>query len=466
MIKEFVGHLHPVVVHLPIGILLLACIFQWLALKERYQDLRSAVRISLLIGMLSAILACITGFILSTSEDYDEDLVSTHKWFGIGLAVTSILFYFFYQRISNKKVYLGISFLIFGLVFVTGHLGGSITHGPDFLTKSFNESFDSAVKRKSIPDVQEATAYNDVIQPLLQSKCYSCHGKSRQKGGLRLDLPERIMKGGKDGEVILLNDPENSEIVRRISLAREEEDHMPPKEKPQLKENEIALIHWWISSGAPFDKKVKDLPQSEKIKPVLLALQSVGEEKLQVPDIPETAVEAADDASVQKIKEAGIVILPVAQNTNYLMANFVTAPRSSDEEVKLLLPLRKQLVWLKVGSSSITDSALHFLSTFSNLRRLQIDHTQITDKGLASLKKLNELRYLNVVGTKVTAEGIMQLKDLKNLESLYLYQTSVDEASKEVIKKNFPKTKIDYGGYTVPFLATDTIVVKPPPKKQ
>ena len=463
MIKEFIGHLHPVVVHLPIGILLLACLFQLLTTKERYAVLQSATRISLLLGMISSIIACISGYILSVTEEYDEQLVNTHKWFGITLAVISILFYYLYQQKPNRKIHSRISILLVALIIVTGHLGGSLTHGSDFLTKSFDGSAKEAnLVPKPIPDVQEAIAYNDVIQPLFQRKCYSCHGKTRQKGGLRIDQPDRLMKGGKDGVVIKAGDAENSDMIRRLLLAREDEDHMPPKEKSQLRENEIALIHWWISSGAPFDKKVKDLPQSEKIKPILLALQSPGEETMAGSDIPDKPAEKADEASLQKLKEAGILVLPVSQNTNYLLANFVTAPKNGDAEVRLLLPLKKQLVWLRLGSSAITDSSLEILAGFNNLRRLQLDHTQVTDKGLAKLKKLDELRYLNLVGTKVTAEGVLQLKELKKLESLYLYQTGVTESTREILKVGFPKTNIDYGGYTVPMLDSDTAILKKP----
>ena len=98
--------------------------------------------------------------------------------------------------------------------------------------------------------------------------------------------------------------------------------------------------------------------------------------------------------------------------------------------------------------------------------RLQLDHTKITDKGLANLRALEDLRYLNLVGTAVTEKGVMQLKDLKNLRSIYLYQTGVKKSQWKDLKKAFPKTLIDSGGYTVPFLPTDTIEVKPPKIKQ
>ena len=81
------------------------------------------------------------------------------------------------------------------------------------------------------------------------------------------------MKGGKNGEVILPGKAGESELMKRLLLERQEEHHMPPKEKPQLNDDEMALIHWWIATGASFDKKVKDADQPEKLKPVLLALQ-------------------------------------------------------------------------------------------------------------------------------------------------------------------------------------------------
>jgi len=416
--------------------------------------------------MIVAIIACISGYFLSVSDDYDEQMVNNHKWSGIILAFVCTLFYFLYRSQSLRKIQSVFSIITIVLVIITGHLGGSITHGSDYLTKSFRGSADEANKqRKPIPNVQEAIAYNDVIQPLFESKCYSCHGKRRQKGGLRIDLQDRLMKGGKDGAVIVAGNAEKSDMIRRLLLAREEEDHMPPKEKPQLNENEIALIHWWISSGASFDKKVKDLSQPEKIKPILLALQSADEDKMEVFDLPEKPVERANEGNMQKLKEAGILILPVAMNSNYLMANFVTAPKNGDEEVKLLTPLHKQLVWLKLGNTAVTDSALYTLSSFQNLRRLQIDHTQISDSGISYLKKLNELRYLNLVGTNVTAEGVMQLKGLKNLRSIYLYQTKVNEGSRDILKKSFSKAYLDFGGYSVPTLASDTIVLKEPKKE-
>jgi uncharacterized membrane protein/mono/diheme cytochrome c family protein len=273
---EFLGHLHPVLVHLPIGILLIAIFLKWLAYLEKYQPLQPAVKITMLIGMITALLSCITGYLLSMSGDYDQDLVSWHMWMGIAMAIVSMLLY---VRIANAKFDLTsklLSILLFILIMVTGHLGGSITHGSDFLTTSmiYSDKNTDSIKSKPIANVQEAFVYADVIQPLMREKCYGCHGPNRQKGGLRMDDVTKLMKGGKDGIVIKPHNADSSELIKRLLLPREDEHHMPPKQKSQLNERQIALFYWWINQGADFNKKVKDISQPEKIKPILLTLQA------------------------------------------------------------------------------------------------------------------------------------------------------------------------------------------------
>ena len=464
--SEFFGHFHVVLVHLPIGILLLACVFQWLETRPKFASLHTATTIALMIGMICAILSALTGYLLSFSGDYDEGLVITHQWFGISVAAVSIAMFYYHSKSAPFKTKVSISILLFVLIIITGHLGGSLTHGSDYLTKSWNLSSDTVAQRKPIPNVQEAMVYSDIIKPVLQSRCYSCHGKNKQKGKLRMDDSLRLMKGGKDGPVIIPGNAEKSEMAKRLSLPRDDDDHMPPKEKPQPTEQEIALIHWWIASGAPFDKKVKQLEQPEELKTALLALQKVDVKKVIIPDLPSQPISKANDGAIKKLKDIGAVVEQVAQNTNYLSANFVTVRDPGNKEVQLLLPLKEQLIELKLGSSSISDSALLVIAQFKNLMRLQLDYTKVTDKGLANLTALQNLRYLNLVGTAVTEKGVLQLKDLKSLRSIYLYQTMVKKSEWNDLKKAFPKTFIDSGGYTVPFLPTDTMEVKPPKTKQ
>jgi len=437
-------------------------LFQLLALKPKYASLHAAISIALFWGMISAVISCISGYLLSQSGDYDEESVDTHKWFAIATASISLIAYLF-NRWENEFAK-WVILLMIPLIIITGHLGGSLTHGSDYLTKGFSKK-DSTVEKeiKPIADVQEANVYADIVQPIFESKCYGCHNKSKKKGKLRLDEPSFILKGGKDGEVIKPGNADESDMMKRLLLPRNDEDHMPPKEKPQLKDNEIALIHWWIATGATFDKKTKDLEQPEKIKPVLLALQK--EVKKVLPDLPQTPVDKADEKAIQKLKDSGIIVFPVARNSNYLTANFVTVDSITYNDIVLLLSIKKQLVWLNLSYKKIQDSLLIPIAQLTNLTRLQLDNTPITNEGLISLQSLINLQYLNLVGTKVTSQGVIQLKSLPKLQAIYLYKTFISSSDWPMLKNNFPKVTLDTGGYQVPTFETDTMIVMPPEKK-
>lgn len=459
-VSEFLGRFHPVLVHLPIGILLIAAVFYVLSLREQYKALQQATTIALLLGLLSAVGSCISGYLLSISGDYEADMVSTHKWMGFAVAAIAIVSYFLHTRKNNAvKWTIGLMTM---LIFITGHSGGSLTHGSGFLAKTITATTAKA-ERKPIANVQEAVLYSDVVKPILEEKCYSCHNANKQKGKLRLDGPEWISKGGKEGEIVITGNADESELIKRLLLPKQHEDHMPPKEKPQLNEKEIALLHWWINSGLSFDKKVKDLAQTEKIKPLLVSLQSIttNEEKTK-PQLPEASVEQADATAIKKITERGVVVLPVAQNSNYLMANFVTVHELKEEDIKLLLSIKKQLVWLKLGNQPVIDAMLATLAQCKSITRLDINHTKITDKGFVHLQQLPNLQTLNLAGTAVTANGLVQLKSNKQLQTVYVYQSSVDKKTVAALKTALPKVTIDTGGYRVPTLISDTTIYTKP----
>src|SRR5579859_4357699 len=163
-IPEFIAHFHPVLVHLPIGILLAALLLQWLSRKEKYSSLRPAVPVILLAGAISAIASCLTGYLLSRTGEYDPALVSWHMWLGIGVALLSIVLYVGEGRSSvsggAEKVF-GTALL--ALVFITGHLGGSLTHGADYLTGPLTghagDAENGASEIPVIANVQEVPAY-------------------------------------------------------------------------------------------------------------------------------------------------------------------------------------------------------------------------------------------------------------------------------------------------------------------
>ncbi len=460
---DFTGHFHPVLVHLPIGFLLLAIVFQWMSAKDQYAPLKQAVRISFLLGALSAVLSCLTGLSLSSSGEYDASTLGFHKWFGIAVAVMSFVGYklSFKPVDTFRKV---VSAGIFVLILITGHLGGTLTHGEGFLTKGISDDAAKGPIAKPIEDVEEAIVFNEVIQPILINKCGNCHGSTKQKGGLRLDGKDWILKGGKEGLVYTQGNAANSELYKRVILDPLEEKHMPPKGKPQLTGTEMDLLHWWINSGAGFDKKVKETEQPDNIKTALLALESGNVSRASI--IPATPVDKAPQTVIDALKKEGIAVSPVAMNSNYLQVSFVILPKPGDTLINLLEKISKQLIWLKLPGAQLSDNAWKTIAECKALTRLSIERSNINDTTVALLSALQQLQYLNVVGTKLTIAGVQQLKTLPVLTDLYLGQTAINRSDFAALQKLFPKTVIDSGNYTVSTLATDTQLLKPPPVKK
>ena len=464
MISAGIGRLHPVFVHLPIGILLFAALLFFVSKKQRFANMSFAVAPALAIGSFFSILSCITGYLLSISDAYNEDIIFKHQWLGIATAITSVVCYFVYQK---KRTIFGIFItLLTTLIMVTGHYGGSLTHGADYLTASFNNS----TNNKVIANINEAVVYTDIIEPILATKCYSCHGESKQKGKLRLDLPNYILQGGEEGKVLTPYQPGSSEIINRLLLPTSNEEHMPPKEKPQLTKDEVALLHWWIESGANFTAAVKNTKQTAAIKGLLASFSSGaggdGANASSGASILPTkkASPIAADVLTQLNKE-GIVVVPVVNGSNYVRANLIGVENLSAQTFQLLAKISDQLLQLNASFTAVKDEHLLVLSNCKQLKQLELNGTAITNKGLAQLTALENLESLSITQTKVTADGIGNVSALKKLKKVYRYGTGFTNAAVAALKQKMPGLLIDTGGYKLPILATDTTEAKAPAVK-
>ncbi|MCC6793724.1 MAG: DUF1553 domain-containing protein [Candidatus Hydrogenedentes bacterium] len=106
------------------------------------------------------------------------------------------------------------------------------------------------------------------IAPILQAKCYGCHGPEKQAGKLRLDLPECITAGGASGPAVLAGKPGESPLCVRVHLPKEDEKHMPKEGEP-LTAEQLALVAKWITEGAVLPAKVADAPAPADSKPAI-----------------------------------------------------------------------------------------------------------------------------------------------------------------------------------------------------
>ncbi len=96
----------------------------------------------------------------------------------------------------------------------------------------------------------------ETIEPLLRSRCASCHNGDLAEGGLRLDSREALLAGGESGPAVALGEPERSLVVMAVAGTHAALE-MPPQEK--LDPEQVAALARWIEMGAPWPAK----PQAE-----------------------------------------------------------------------------------------------------------------------------------------------------------------------------------------------------------
>jgi len=456
-----IGRFHPLFVHLPIGILCIAVLLDILSFKKRRAQLKHSLTLLYAWGTLTAILSCITGFLLAQSGEYESQTVNFHQSAGIAVAATATTIWLNKKWLLFKSPFLNKlhALSLVGLLFLTGHLGGSLTHGADYLTQPLPESIKrwlgiAAVEKPVLANVQEAVLYRDIVVPILAEKCYKCHNQSKQKGKLRLDSPTMIQQGGKSQKATLVaGRAQDSEMLRRVHLATSDEKHMPPKSKPQLSDTEIELLTWWINSGASYDKAVRDLPQSDTIATLLKSLENGAvSSETDNPVSLYAGIEAkpASVEAINQLKNIRAVVLPVEQNSNLLSVNFVNVTPLTPDKLALLLPLQEQVVWLRLSEQPIRDEHLEVIQQLKHLKKLYLDYTNITNTGLQKLSSLSMLTYLNVVGTELTSSGIEQLKTLPQLKQLYIFKTKTTAQERLVLIEKLKPILVDTGGYAFP----------------
>ncbi|WP_221389680.1 c-type cytochrome domain-containing protein [Dyadobacter sp. NIV53] len=482
----FIGRFHPVLVHLPIGFLLIAALLEIGRRTGKIGVSESAISFILFWSAIGATLACIAGYLLSLGGGYDEELLSDHKWQGIGVAVFAWIAWIVKSDWIKAKLHFVPALYLpaFGLATIltmtAGHDGGSLTHGDGYLTQYTPEPFRSlagmppitepVTEIKPIANVEQAVVYKDIVQPILELRCVQCHNATKQKGDLRMDQLALMLKGGKGGPVFIAGKSAESDLIKRCLLPESDDDHMPPKGKPQLSNEQIALLSWWIDQGAPADKKVAELKIPDNLKPALASL-STGNPSSGVKSsesvVLSLKVPAANEKDIEALVKAGLIVNNLSHDQNLIEVSAVNAPGFNDSQMGLITALSEQIAWLKLGDTKITDAALKEISKLKNLNKLHLEHTVITDAGLANLKNLPYLEYLNLVDTKITDAGLKNIASVKSLRSIYVWQSAVTDSAVSQVSRIYPKLSIISGlneAAVAKFLkagdSTQTIAVK------
>jgi YHS domain-containing protein len=429
---QFFGRWHPLLVHLPIGLLVLLAFLELLSRSPRFKGANSNAGIILALAVPLSVFTAFLGWLLSLAGGYDERLLQLHKWTGIATAAACLLVALLY-RLDLKKLYrfsLAGTFLV---LVVASHFGGSLTHGSDYLTRYAPEPLrhllggpkeKPPVTQPKPQDFAQLKAFNDVIEPALQKNCVQCHGPEKSKGKLRMDSLDALLKGGSSGSDVVPGKAAESEMVRRLKLPQTDEDHMPPDGKPQPSQDEIALLQWWIDAGAPGDKLVTELKPPASIKRIIQARLGIMAPIVKAtPPKPLADVTPIASNLVQKLN---VSLGTISAKESWLQCNAsILGTNFGDTELSQLTALGPNLRWLDLAGTRVTDAGLSNLTAMPNLIRLHLERTGITDAGLASVTDLANLEYLDLYGTPVTDAGVERLQEMPRLKQLYLWQTEV-----------------------------------------
>ncbi len=319
-------------------------------------------------------------------------------------------------------------------------------------------------------DHHEKVLFKELVTPILEAKCIGCHGADKQKGKLRLDTIEAILKGGSEGLAVVAGNVTESSLIERSLLPIDDDEHMPPEKKPQLTKEEIAVLDFWIRSGAKTDATIAQLKPSAEVDAmikVVIANPPKGAQAAAVAKI-DPAKQKAAEAAIGNVEKTGASLMAIAQDTPDLRFSALNVAREyGDKNLEVLKPVADQVKWMDLARTQVTDAGMAHVGAMKNLTRLHLENTKITDAGLDHLKNLGELEYLNLYGTLVTDAGIAKLAGLKKLKKLFVWETKVTDAGAKKISAAIPSVNVNTG-WKEPAPAKPVLVaaVAPAPAKK
>ena len=455
----FIGRFHPLIVHLPIGILIFAALLEGVAYFQKNNYLRQAVNIALLVGALSAGVAAFAGWLLSSAGGYDAETLSWHQWLGISIGVLALLIWAIRrsQRVDISLLTLSLSqWLLAGMLLllsVTGHLGGNLTHGSTYLTEHMPEPLkailapgDTAVETRVLPASLDSVAlFSQVIQPILEEKCVQCHNDDKTKGQLMMTSVAQLEEGGKSGDAIVFGQAEESELFKRITLPHTSKKFMPPDNLPPMTAVEVELVKWWIENASGYEAQMADVDAEETHRFLLATYLGMDASKNKKEELPTVA--EADEAALKALQDMKIVAKPIAQTSNLLTVSFINVRNSEPEQrrkyLDALLKVKDQIYWLDLSDAGIEDEDLKIVAQMPELRQLRLEKNEITDAGVAHLTKLENLVYLNLYNNPVTNESLLAVAQLPALEKLFVWQTQITEEAIAELNTSKPTLQVN-----------------------
>ena len=468
----FLGRFHVLMLHLPVGILCLAVLFEILVRFPRFRFLEPGVAPTWIAGAITALLTVALGIMHATESGFqDSEAVDAHRLAGTLLAATACLIAVLRVRIGPTtalpawalparpiwgpdglldrwyaKLWGVGAAAIVVLMFLTGHLGGNLTHGDTYLVQyaptplrrlaGISAERDPRPKPK---DLASADLYLDVVAPAIHQRCDGCHNDSKTSGGLSVADHAKLLKGGEKGPVIVPGDPAKSDLFRRISLPSGHQDYMPKDGKTPLTAEQVAAVGVWIKAGAPKAGAIGTLKLAAADQALIAKAAALGGDDaaaasadngpLPLPNLPTVA--AAPAQAIADLEANGFIVRKADKASNLLAvdADFVVGRTLAKADLDRLQKIGPQIYTLNLRGIGVTDAALPVFAGLEHLVALRLEENPISDAGAAVLAKAKALSYLNLNGSKISDGAVTALAANPALHRLYAWRTGVTPAA-------------------------------------
>jgi uncharacterized membrane protein len=275
------GHTHPIVVHFPIALLIVAGVASVLRPFNKRVTV-GMVYFCLLLGSAGAVLSCLAGWAWAPQEKpgyldaFDaKSPIFWHRWGGVALTVVSvgILVWATLQlRRPTARQWpwqAACVALALGMGWV-GHEGGELVYADNaakiFEIASGERPVEIKETRKVIATTPPLTApgtkaipsgsfFASKVWPIFEAKCVYCHDAEHDKGGFRMHTEEIALQGGDSGHPLYVKGNSKESALFKHIRGEEDFELMPPKkEKKPITPEELAILMKWVDDGASWTK--------------------------------------------------------------------------------------------------------------------------------------------------------------------------------------------------------------------
>ena len=425
MVPSFVrwlGHWHPLVLHFPIVMIFVTIIQYWR--NDKY------VAWYLGITTLFALISGLTGFILSIENIIKGSQVLIHQWASLGVTALLVFWWYSYKSINERWLLIrAIQLVLIVLTIFTGHVGGSITHGENFLNFHQTKSEEQQIGRN--PSI-----YLSFVQPILNDKCTKCHNADKSKGKLILSDYLSLAIGGESGPGLDFSDLAKSSLKHHIELPVADEDHMPPSDEKQLTKEELMIINDWILTGASDTLTFAGLHEDSGLYKYIEYKQTSNyQEKYR--ELPEVT-----DEKLQKLSSNYISISRLYHNSNAVSIRIYPNSTYDPSQLKPLSAISGNIISLDLSTIAIGSEEIAFIKSCENLEQLNLSNTTLDDSTLGKMGILERLKVFNVFNTAISDISIPILSDFPNLMELFVSGSRLTKEGIEKLMKSDEKLTV------------------------